>query len=95
MKIKTNDNPERATIVKISPGQYELIGGTPEELIAAKQWAAFWGHQIVARPGSGCRRLRIPPVTRRSWWPRSKPVLNSEHVQPLCPDQKTGTRHHT
>jgi hypothetical protein len=63
MKIKTHDHPNRAAIVKISPGQYEISsGGTPEELLAAKQWAAFWGHQIVVR--RGCRIPLIPPSFR-------------------------------
>jgi hypothetical protein len=43
----------------IPQGQYELIGGTEEELEAAKQWAEFWGHEIVCR--SKCRSL-IPPI---------------------------------
>jgi hypothetical protein len=62
MNIKTNDDHSRATFLKVSHGQYELIGGTPEELLAAKQWAAFWGHQIVTR--TKCRRMRIPPLFR-------------------------------
>ncbi|HEY1786767.1 MAG TPA: hypothetical protein VGJ73_01360 [Verrucomicrobiae bacterium] len=62
MKNKTCHQLERGTIVNISSGQYELVGGSPEELVAAEQWAAFWGHQIV--PRSKCRRPLIPPASR-------------------------------
>ncbi|HEV2454627.1 MAG TPA: hypothetical protein VGY98_10210 [Verrucomicrobiae bacterium] len=66
MKVKTSEHHNRAAIVKIADGQYEVIGATPEELIAAKQWASFWGHKIVSR--ENChrqrRRLRIPPAFR-------------------------------
>ncbi|HEX3627477.1 MAG TPA: hypothetical protein VH280_18885 [Verrucomicrobiae bacterium] len=49
MKNKILGQRERATIVKISQGKYEIIGATPEEFVAAKQWASFWGHEIIAR----------------------------------------------
>jgi hypothetical protein len=66
MKMKTNEHHNRAAIVKIADGQYEVIGATPEELIAAKQWASFWGHQILPRENRRIqrRRLRIPPAFR-------------------------------
>jgi len=64
MKIKAHDRSNRATIVKISPGRYEIIGASAEEFAAAKQWAAFWGHQIAPRPK--CRRSPVPAAFRFS-----------------------------
>ncbi|HTV43198.1 MAG TPA: hypothetical protein VMF08_21720 [Candidatus Sulfotelmatobacter sp.] len=63
MKIK-NENQGRPKLLKISEGQYEIIGGTEEDIQAAKQWANFWGHQIVARPKCRSPRFRIPPLLK-------------------------------
>jgi hypothetical protein len=60
MKIK-HGRTEHPKLLKKSQGKYHLIGGTEEDLEAAKQWAEFWGHEIVCRPK--CRRL-IPPLAR-------------------------------
>jgi hypothetical protein len=51
---------------KIPQGQYELIGGTPTDLQAAKAWAAFWGHEIspqMRKCGPG--RNRIPATFKQ------------------------------
>jgi len=58
MKIETEDH-EHPKLLKNSQRQYELIGDTEKDVEAAKQWAEFWGREIVCRPR--CRRL-IPPV---------------------------------
>jgi hypothetical protein len=57
MTTKTEGNGQ-PKLLKKSPGQYELIGGTEEDVEAAKQWASFRGHEIVCR--RKCRSL-IPP----------------------------------
>jgi hypothetical protein len=57
MKIKHGGTEPQ--LIKLSQGQYELIGGTEEDIEAAKQWAEFWGHEIVCRPK---RRSLIPPL---------------------------------
>ena len=54
MKIK------EPKLLKKSQGQYELIGGTEEDLEAAKQWASFWGYEIVlskSTPRQNCIAL--------------------------------------
>jgi hypothetical protein len=59
MKIKHGRTEPK--LLKNSQGQYELIGGTEEDIEAAKQWASFWVHEMVCR--SRCRRS-IPPLLK-------------------------------
>jgi len=62
MNMKNEDQQQQPKLIRISQGQYEIIGGTDEDILAAKQWAKFWGHQIVSRPK--CFRRKIPPLFR-------------------------------
>jgi hypothetical protein len=57
-----------AWLIQIADGQFRLVGGSPDDLTAAEEWASFFAHEIVfsqlqirrRKAGSGLGGCKLP-----------------------------------
>ena len=47
-----------ARLIRKLDGRHELIGGTPDDLIAAREWCSLFAHDLVFSPVRGCNSTR-------------------------------------
>ena len=67
----SNDKPGRviqtfgnAKLLKHSNGKHELVGGSPADFAAARDWVSFVAHEIVFSQTGGATSPRPTPTSK-------------------------------